>query len=236
MDEGTVSIRNANPEDWDQISKLSSISGYEDYINEMGPIFLQDGTILMAENKILLGFMKITILPDGYAWFSAVRVHPDYRRHGVGNNLLLEALERSHNENAGGCRLMIEDSNFRSKGLALKNGFHEVLDLLLFEGGFSLEGLEEDQLNADEYISMGWEFCRFNSRLKDCVLKYTLDDGKLYQYEGEKGKYQFITKPFSTKISTDVRYSAVPYQDVPVSFPLKPVEGFRRAQVFEIKF
>ena len=236
MDDGAISIRRAIPEDWDQISRLSAISGYEDYINEMGPAFLDDGTILIAENRIPIGFMKISTLPDNFAWFSAVRVHPDYRRLGVGNSLMKEALKLADDGKTRGCRLMIENSNFRSKGLALKNGFHVVLDLLLFEGGFSRDGLMRSKIEDDEFFSMGWEFCLFSKGLNERVEKYTMDGKNLYHYEGNNGSYQFHTGPLAVKVSGDVKYSAVLYQEMPDSFPLKPVDDFRRAQVFGIEF
>lgn len=236
MNEDTFSIREATENDWEQISKLSAISGYEDYINEMGIRFLQEGIILIAENPKLVGFMKITLLPDNFAWFSAIRVHPDFRRLGIGNTLMKEALIRSRKIEAKGSRLMIENSNYRSKGLAMKNGFVEVLDLLLFEGGFDVSNLIKTIPDSEEYISMGWEFCRYVPALKEKIHKYVKAGSAIYHYETSRGNYQFITKPIKGKISGNVNYTSIPYQDIPDGFSLKPVEDFRRAQVLELEF
>lgn len=229
-------IRDATERDWDQISRLSAISGYEDYINEMGISFLKQGIILIAENPDPVGFMKITPLPDGFAWFSAIRVHPDFRRMGIGHRLMNEAFSRSKRIGSKGCRLMIENSNFKSKGLATKNGFSVVLDLLLFEGGFEISGLKCEVPRGDEYISMGWEFCRYVPELSENLCKYTVGGSSIYHYSTPRGSYQMITDPIDGKITHDVLYTSIPYQSIPDTFKLKPVEGFRRSQVFEIKF
>lgn len=229
-------IRDATEKDWEQISRLSAISGYEDYINEMGIRFLQDGIILIAEKPDPVGFMKITLLPDNYAWFSAIRVHPDFRRLGIGNTMMRDSLVRSREIGAEGCRLMIENSNNRSKGLARKNGFVEVLDLLLFEGGYDVSGLKKTYPDSDEYISMGWEFCRYVPSLIKNVNKYIKDNSTLYHYETARGNYQFISGPIDEKTTDNVLYTSIPYQEIPGNFPLKPVEDFRRAQVLELRF
>ena len=236
MTSDIFTVRDATEKDWDKISRLSAISGYEDYINEMGIRFLQEGTILIAENPDPVGFMKITILPDRYAWFSAIRVHPDFRRLGIGHRLMAEALSRTKQLKAKGCRLMIEDSNYRSKGLARKNGFVEALDLLLFEGGFDVSGLKCEEPGSDEYISMGWEFCRYVPALKGDVCKYAKSQSSIHHYTTPRGNYQLITEPIIGKTTDNVLYTSIPFQPIPDSFPLKPVEDFRRAQVLEIRF
>lgn len=230
------SIREANENDWDRISHLSSISGYEDYINEMGIRFLKEGTTLMAGSPDPVGFMKITLLPDNLAWFSAIRVHPDFRRLGVGNALMREALVRSKQLHVKGCRLMIEDTNYRSKGLAEKNGFVEVLDLLLFEGGMDVSDLRCEEPDQGEFISLGWEFCLYVPALKKDLCKYTEAGSSIYHYKTPNGNYQMISKPITRKIDHTVLYTSMPFQNLPETFPLKPVEDFKRAQVYEIRF
>lgn len=228
-------IRDATDKDWESISRLSAISGYEDYINEMGIRFLHEGIILIAENPEPVGFMKISSLPDGYAWLSAIRVHPDFRRVGIGNSLMHEALSRAEKMKAKGCRLMIENSNYRSKGLARKNRFMEVLDLLLFEGGFEISGMKESEPGTEDYISLGWEFCRYDPSMSKNVHKFMKNGSTVYHYETSRGNYQFISGPIDGEITESVLYTSIPYQDIPEGFPLRPVEEFRRAQVLELR-
>ena len=59
-------IRLAGEADWRHISRISKASGYADYINEIGPAYMSDGTILVCDIDTPCGFLKIEMLPDAF--------------------------------------------------------------------------------------------------------------------------------------------------------------------------
>ena len=75
-------IRLATHDDWNSISDISARSGYVDYINRIGPSFIDSGDVILFENPNIQAFAKLEYLKDNTAWFSGLRVDPEYWRKG----------------------------------------------------------------------------------------------------------------------------------------------------------
>ena len=68
----TVEI--ATGADWPKISEISGRSRYEDYINRIGPSYLDNGQVLVWKDETdIRGFLKLEYLPDTSAWLSGLR-------------------------------------------------------------------------------------------------------------------------------------------------------------------
>ena len=64
-------IEPATSADWPKISEISGRSGYEDYINRIGPAYLESGQVILWKDEMdIRGFLKLEYLPDNSAWLS----------------------------------------------------------------------------------------------------------------------------------------------------------------------
>lgn len=153
-------IREATREDWPAISDISERSGYNDYINRLGPSYMETGKILIAEEEQPLGFSKIEILPDNSSWLSGLRVDPNHWRKGVGKALTQKGMDISRSNGTYAARVIVEDTNSKSRSLTEKLGFHEAESYRFFRGGLNLDGYEEADLDVPGYLSLGWRFIR----------------------------------------------------------------------------
>ena len=155
-------IRKATVRDWESISNISRIAGYEDYINHIGSRYLSNGDVLVYEDgDEVIGFLKVEYPQDNSCWLGGLRVHPDHRRRSVGTGLTIEALRQAHSQGIKHARLLIQDSNSRSKGLAEKTGFHRVASFAFFYGLPDTENAESadpDDLLKARYLNLGWVF------------------------------------------------------------------------------
>ncbi|MGC8505407.1 MAG: GNAT family N-acetyltransferase [Thermoplasmata archaeon] len=117
-------VRIAGLGDWKAISHISSISGYDDYINEMGISYLDSREVYVHESEdTIKGFIRIENLFGRSQWLSGLRVHPDYRRRGIALELTYFALKKAKEDGIHISRLLIEERNTPSLNLATKCGF-----------------------------------------------------------------------------------------------------------------
>ncbi|MGC8515516.1 MAG: GNAT family N-acetyltransferase [Thermoplasmata archaeon] len=151
-------IRLASHADWKDISRISKASGYADYINEMGPPYMNDGTILVCDIDVLCGFLKIEMLPDSSAWLSGIRVDPEHWRMGIGETLTNAALLFAISRGASYARMLIHSENQKSVSLALKSGFTWVSRFLFFDGRPDISGMLESDRQYDALVNVGWRF------------------------------------------------------------------------------
>ena len=64
-----------------------------DYISQIGPSYINDGTVIVGEESgTITGFLKIEELIDNTSWLGGLRVHPDFRRKGIAMQLTREAV------------------------------------------------------------------------------------------------------------------------------------------------
>lgn len=154
-----MAFRQASRSDWEAISRISTRSGYNDYINRIGPEYIDDGIVTLAEEDgEIMGFSKVDWLPDGCTWLSGLRVDPAHWRKGAGSALTSKAVEISREGGAKAARMLIEESNTGSRALSLKLGFREVEKYVFLEGQPVLVNFRETGFSSDERIAMGWRF------------------------------------------------------------------------------
>ena len=151
-------IRLAKKEDWPLISEVSKRSGYEDYINYLGPAFLDEGEVLVYEDTRIRAFTKIEHLPDNSIWLSGLRVDPDYWRKGIGTMLTDASIERGVQKGCTAARLLIYEDNFRSLRLAEKGGFVRIEKFDFFEGVPDTTGFTRGLIETDGLVNLGWKF------------------------------------------------------------------------------
>ena len=74
---GHWKIRIAEPEDWEEISRISSDIAEEglvgNYITEIGPRYLSMGKTFVAEDKRIVAFHNVQEVLDGSIYLSGLR-------------------------------------------------------------------------------------------------------------------------------------------------------------------
>ncbi len=184
-------IRDATPGDWDSVSRISRRSGYEDYINNhWGPSYLEDGRVLIAEDGEALGFGRVDILPDGAAWLSGLRVDPDHWREGVGSRITSRLVEVSGEMGAYAARMIVENSNHRSRKLSEKLGFYNAMEFRFFGAGLDLSRYRETEYHEASYVSLRWRFVRAE-RIPSLPGKF-YSNGKNTVFLNEEGNTYFV--------------------------------------------
>ncbi len=156
---GLVVIREAFQPDWPEISRVSRESGYVDYINEIGPTYINWGKTLVCADSRIDGFLKMEFLPDRSIYLSGLRVSPEARRKGVGIALTEYALQEARSGKMKVARLLIEPGNVPSLALAKKIGFNEIRAYHFFVGNIDVSNLKPAP-SGDDVINAGWTFYR----------------------------------------------------------------------------
>ncbi len=178
-------IRIATHNDWSTISRISSASGYEDYINEIGESYLDEGQILLFERESGLGFLMMEEMQDGSMWLSGLRVDPACRRQGVADSLEEAAETFAQLRGLLSVRMLIYSDNAPSIKLVEKHGYVLVEKLKLCEGSINIAGLQESTPVENTLVNVGWKFIKSRSELKDSG-RFLTDKGKvLFHYNDE---------------------------------------------------
>lgn len=174
-------IRTAEPYDWPFISKISEIAGYDDYINAIGPSYMDNGQVLVYEmDGNIAGFLKMETLPDNSSWLSGLRVHPDFRRRSVATKLTEEAISKSRESGRRKVRLLVQHNNLKSLSLVAKLGFKTVSDFIFFQGIPEPVHETENVVTGEfpKMINMGWVFSEpVPEVLKKCQFFQTPGNG-----------------------------------------------------------
>ncbi|MCL4307481.1 MAG: GNAT family N-acetyltransferase [Candidatus Thermoplasmatota archaeon] len=159
-------IELATSADWPKISEISGRSGYEDYINRIGPSYLESGQVLVWKDEMdIRGFLKLEYLPDNSAWLSGLRVDPDFRRMSIGSELTIAAIESARSTGKKYVRMLIHDGNMKSSGLASKLGFSAVSRFAFFGGIPAGESITSELISPGvwaQYLNLGWVFIRYS--------------------------------------------------------------------------
>ena len=193
-----LKLRYALMEDWPGISEVSRKSGYEDYINRIGPDYLKSGEVILAEDQgKVVGFMKIQFIDDNSSWYSGIRVDPDFRRISVATSLIEMAFTTCRERKTQTVRLMIHESNTASKGLAKKLGFKAVSRFGFFDGIPETFKTLEDRpagMKKPKFLNMGWIFVPYSSKSEGDLrlisfgkkgLGYMMDKNSVQIVEGD---------------------------------------------------
>lgn len=177
-------FREATSDDWTAISEISRRSGYEDYINRLGPAYLDEGVVLIAEEESPVGFSKVEMMPDGATWLSGLRVDPDHWRKGIGTHLTRVGIEKSKSMRAYAARMLVEEENYRSRALSEKMNFRDSGKYRFYENGMDLSGYEEVEFKEAVYFAAGWKFIR-RERTSDIPGKF-FSNGKNIVFSSEE--------------------------------------------------
>lgn len=121
----SILVRPGKPEDAPYIREFTSNTfEWGDYVGDIYESWLTDGEVLVAEaSGKPVGLNHIAYLSPFEAWFEGIRVHPDYRKAGIGKLLTTASLQRALTKGISEVRLLIAESNFPSQHLARSCGF-----------------------------------------------------------------------------------------------------------------
>jgi GNAT superfamily N-acetyltransferase len=103
----------------------------EDYLGKVAKHWIEDGGFIgMFDGDKLIGCSKITRLPDRVIWLEGLRIHPDYRKQGLGKQLSETGMEIALNLVKSGEADSIEFSTYclneESIHLAAQAGFKQI--------------------------------------------------------------------------------------------------------------
>lgn len=95
----------------------------DDWIDDVGDLWVAD-----TEGKAI-GVTHVRYLSADIAWFEGIRVHPDYRKHGIGRLLTEASIRGAREKGASTAYAAIDMDNIASQSLAKSMGFvlREVL-------------------------------------------------------------------------------------------------------------
>lgn len=126
-----INVRAASTSDKGAI--LSFCQGtftWGDYIAEVWDSWMDQGDLLVATyDGIPVGVSHISYPSKYEAWFEGLRVHPDYRRHGVARALSAYGFELTRAKGAKVGRALIAGENIASQTLSSQAGFNKVVTL-----------------------------------------------------------------------------------------------------------
>ena len=130
-------LRPARPEDKESILAFTQATiPRGDYIDRVFDDWLADpaGITLIAEVQgAAAGLARGTLLSPVEAWAQGLRVHPEYRRRGMGTALLDRLAEWAAGQGAKVIRLSSEDSNTAAGALIPTAGFRPAGRWLIVE-------------------------------------------------------------------------------------------------------
>jgi GNAT superfamily N-acetyltransferase len=109
-----------------------------DYVGRAFPEWVRDpgGRVFVAEvDGRIVGVARVTMLSDQEAWSQGARVHPEFRRRGIGL-AIGEQIERwAVDEGARVIRLAVENWNRAARSHVERMGFREAGDWVMAERG-----------------------------------------------------------------------------------------------------
>lgn len=86
-----------------------------------------------------VGVTHVRYISPEEAWFEGIRVHPNFRRLGIGEKLTLASIQGARLKGVKVCRSAIDLDNEKSSGLAAKLGFKIVATILEYSRDYCLE-------------------------------------------------------------------------------------------------
>ncbi len=123
-------MRPARPDDKDAIVAFCQDTfDWGDYIADVWDDWLADraGRMLVAvvEDRPV-GLVHVALLDEHVAWMEGMRVHPDYRRLGIGSLLDRAARESARERGARVARLVTSIKNTAAQGVLEREGYVRV--------------------------------------------------------------------------------------------------------------
>ena len=229
-----MGIRYASMEDWPAVSEISTASGYDDYINTIGPSYMNDGSVIVFEEGRVLGFGKINYLEDGSGWLSGLRVHPDAWRKGVGISISRYLMQLAIEHRLYYARMLIEDRNTRSIKLSLKMGFAPIQSYSFFEGTPATSGFKPVNFKGQIMVNEGWNFVKISGTYRG--KGEFMESGEktlVYVWNGNTKLVQVVNAGGDLKAERDGITCAPEADTSCLRKNFIPLDGFESATVYE---
>ncbi len=130
-----IKVRRGSEDDLPTVLELLNNVWEDDYVPHLWFTWVQsptEGTVLVAEcEEHIVGTTYVKYLPHGACWFQAMRVHPDFRRLGVGSALTHAALRESRDTGRSYAYLGIDAENVASLNMVSQLGFRQITEYAL---------------------------------------------------------------------------------------------------------
>lgn len=127
-----ITVRKARLEDTQDVYDLLSKVWQDDYVPHVWSEWVQQpewGIVLVAEhNSQIVGTCYVHFMTNRACWLQAMRVHPDYRRLGVGSLLTQGCLAEIKAQGFCAAYLGIDSDNTASITMTKRQGFNKILD------------------------------------------------------------------------------------------------------------
>ncbi|MBS3950681.1 MAG: GNAT family N-acetyltransferase [Peptococcaceae bacterium] len=127
-----MNVRYGQLDDTERIMALLSKVWADDYVPHLWTEWVQQpecGIVLVAECEgSIVGTCYVDFMANDTCWFQAMRVHPGYRRLGVGTELTKVCLQEAKARGKHAAYLGIEADNSASANMTIKQGFVKLLD------------------------------------------------------------------------------------------------------------
>jgi GNAT superfamily N-acetyltransferase len=229
-----MGIRYASMEDWPAVSEISTASGYDDYINTIGPSYMNDGSVIVFEEGRVLGFGKINYLEDGSGWLSGLRVHPDAWRKGVGISISRYLMQLAIEHRLYYARMLIEDRNTRSIKLSLKMGFAPIQSYSFFEGTPATSGFKPVNFKGHIMVNEGWNFVKISDTYRgEGEFMESEEKTLVYVWNGNTKLVQVVNGGGDLKAEREGITCAPEADAAYLSKNFAPLDGFESATVYE---
>ena len=228
-----MGIRHASMEDWHAVSEISTASGYNDYINTIGPSYMNDGSVVVYEEGRVLGFGKINYLEDGSAWLSGLRVHPEAWRKGVGISISRYLMQLAIEHGLYYARMLIEDGNTRSINMSLKMGFSPIKSYSFFEGTPSTSGFKTVDFKGQIMVNEGWSFVKISDTYRGKgEFRESSEKTLVYVWNGSEKVVQVVSGGGDLKAESDGITCAQETDAGSLRKYFVPLGGFESATVY----
>lgn len=101
----------------------------EDYIQDCWDLWMKETggrTFVALFDGKHVGVIHVFVEND-YGWLEAIRIHPDYQRHGIGLKLSSMAIDFAKQHGAKRVRLSTSSANDKAQNQVKKMGFYELV-------------------------------------------------------------------------------------------------------------
>jgi ribosomal protein S18 acetylase RimI-like enzyme len=171
----SVRIRPARTEDKEPVLAFTANTfQWGDYIHWVWDEWLHtpNGELTVAEVDGAVVAMTMTIvLSTGEGWLQGLRVHPDYRRHGLGRQIMAYQLDVCRRFEASVARLAVHCLNVASQTLVAQAGFRRLATFAHLENKPSAiaDGGERSEALAPDDAPAAWRTIARSPTLQSCA-------------------------------------------------------------------
>lgn len=183
-------IRPANTSDRERIKDIASKAGYIDYISDNIDKMLNEGGLYVYEDGNVKGFLQAGF--RNICWISAIRVDPEYRRHGVAEKLVRKIEEMGRERNCRSYGALVAEDNIPSRTMFRKLGYEEMNYYTTFMcEPLNMVQIGNYNLKEGNYF-LDWEIFDRNELVNGFPDLRFMKDSKGNEYIENSGTYQMI--------------------------------------------